>query len=58
MKYCGKLFRNRDEVDNPMYEACKSTCHEWTLNGEVENYKEGIVVEKEELIMKKDIENK
>ena len=41
-----------------MCEACKSTCHEWTSKDEVENYKEDIVVEKEELIMKKEMENK
>ena len=52
------MFRNRKEVDNHMYEACKSTCHEWTSKDEVENYKEDIVVEKEELIMKKEMENK
>ena len=52
------MFRNRKEVDNHMYEACKSTCHELTSKGEVEHYKECIVVEKEELIIKKDMENK
>ena len=46
------------EVDNYMYEACKLTCHEWTSKDKVEHYKEDIVVEKEELIMKKEMENK
>ena len=52
------MFRNRKEVDNHMYKACKSTCNEWTPKDEGENYKENIVVEKEELFMKKDMENK
>ena len=39
-----------------MYEAFESTCHECTSKDEVENYKEHIVVEKEELSVKKDIE--
>ena len=38
--------------------ACESTCHECTLEDEVWNYKEDFVVEKEELIKKKDMENK
>ena len=42
------------EVDNHMYEACKSTCHEWTSKDEVQNHKEDIAVEKDKLIMKKD----
>ena len=33
-------------------EACELTCHEFPSNAEVENYKEDIDVEKEELIMK------
>ena len=41
-----------------MYETFNSTCQEWTSKDEVENYKEDIVVEKEELIMKMDMENK
>ena len=40
------MFRNREEVDNHMYEACESTCHECTPKDEVENDKEDIVVEK------------
>ena len=39
-------------------QACQSTCHEYTPTDEVESYKEDIVVEKEELIMKKDMKNK
>ena len=39
-------------------EACESTCHECTSKEEVENDKEDIVIEKEELIKKKDMENK
>ena len=41
-----------------MYEAYESTCHECTSTYEVENDKEDIVVEKEELIMKKEKENR
>ena len=41
-----------------MYEACKSTCHEWTSKDEVGNDKDDIVVEKEELIMTKEMETK
>ena len=52
------MFRNRKKVDNHIYEGCKSTCHEWTSKDELKNYKEDIVVEKEELIMKKEMENK
>ena len=40
-----------------MSEACESTCHECTSKDEFENYKEGIVVEKEDYIKKKDLEN-
>ena len=39
-------------------EACESTWHECTLKDEVEHCKEDNVVEKEELIMKRDMENK
>ena len=52
------MFRNIKEVDNPIYEAWESTCHECTSKDEVGNLKEDIVVEKEELIMKKEMENK
>ena len=38
-----------------MYEACKSTCHEWTSKIGFANYREDIVIEKEELIKKKEI---
>ena len=50
------MFINRKEVDNNMYKACKSTCHEW--KDQVENYKEDIVVKKEKLMMKKEMKNK
>ena len=39
-------------------QACESTYHECSLQVEVKNYKEGIIVEKVELIMKKDKKNK
>ena len=35
-------------------QAYESTCHECTSKDEVEHYEEDIVIEKEELIMKKD----
>ena len=52
------MFRNRNEVDNLIYQACKSTCHECSAKDEVENYKEESVVEKAHLIIKKDIEHR
>ena len=52
-----KYSEIKKEVDDQMYEAQKSTCYEWTLT-EKFGYKEDIVVEKEELIMKKRIKNK
>ena len=52
------MFRNIKEEDNHMYEACQSPCHECTSRDEVENYKEDIVVEKEELIIKKDLKKR
>ena len=39
-------------------QACESAWHDCTLKDEVKNYKENIVVEKEELIMRKDKKNK
>ena len=41
-----------------MYEACESTSHECTFKIWSKKYNEDIVVEKEELFMKKDMENK
>ena len=58
VEYFGKMFRNWKEVDNHMYETFNSTCQKWTSKDEVENLKEDIVVEKEESIMKKVMENK
>ena len=44
------MFRNRrKKVDNHKYEACELTCHEFISK---------IVVENEEIIIKKDMENK
>ena len=39
-------------------QACESTFYESTLKNEVGDYKEYIIVEKKELIMKKDMKNK
>ena len=55
--YCGNIFRNRKEVDNHIFEACKPISSECTSKDEVKNYNGNIVVEKEELIMKKCVEN-
>ena len=52
------MFRNRNEVDNLIYEACESTCHECSAKDEVENGKEDSVAQKADLIMKKYMENK
>ena len=52
------MFRNRNEVGNLIYEACESTCHECSAKDEVENGKEDSVVQKADLIMKKDMGNK
>ena len=51
-----KIKEIMNEVD--ALQACELNCLECTSKGEVENYKEDIVVEKEELIIKKDIKNK
>ena len=55
--YCGNIFRNRKEVDNHIFEACKPISSKCTSKDEVKNYNGNIVVEKEELIMKKCVEN-
>ena len=39
-------------------EACESTCLECTPIDQVESYKEEIVIKKEDLIFKKDMESK
>ena len=49
------MLRTRKKVDTHMYDACELTCHECISKVEVKNYKEDVVVEKEELIVKKDI---
>ena len=46
------MFRNRNEVDNPIYEVCESTCNECSTKYEVENNKEGSDVRKADLIKK------
>ena len=46
--YCGNIFRNRKEVDNHIFEACKPISSECTSKDEVKNYNGNIVVEKEE----------
>ena len=52
------MLRNGKEADNHMYEECKPTVMNGPKKNQVESYKEGIVVEKEELIMKKEMENR
>ena len=39
-----QIFRNRNEVDNHIYEVCESTCHECSAKDEVEHHKEDSVV--------------
>ena len=56
--YWGKMFRNRNEVDNLIYEAYESICHECSDKDKVENDQNYKVVEKTDFIMKKDMENK
>ena len=38
--YCGKMFGNRKEVDNHIYEACETISSECTSKDEFENYNE------------------
>ena len=45
-KYCGKIFRKRNEVDTHVYEVCESTWHEGSKKYVVENDKEDSVVKK------------
>ena len=52
------MFSNRKEVDNCNYEACEPISGECTSQNEVENDKEDSVVEKADLIIKKDMEHK
>ena len=56
-KYCGKIFRNRNEVDTHTYEVCESTCHECRAKDEVENNKKCSIVGNADLILKKDMEH-
>ena len=46
--YCGNIFRNRKEVDNHIFEACKLISSECPSKYEVENYNGNIVADKEE----------
>ena len=52
------MFKNRNEVDNHIYEVCESNCYECNTKDEVENYKEKSVVGKADLIIKKDMKPK
>ena len=52
------MFRNRNEGDNHIYEACEYTCHECSDKDKVENDQKYEVVEKADFIMKKDMENR
>ena len=51
-----EIFRNRKEVDNHIFEACKPISSECNSKDEVKNYNGNNGVEKEELIMKKCVE--
>ena len=50
--------KKRKQIDNHIYGACESTCHECSAKDMVENNKEGSVVEDVDSFMKKDMENK
>ena len=52
------MCRNGNEVDNHIYEVRESTCHKCSTKDEVENDNEDSVVEKADLIIKKDMEHK
>ena len=52
------LFGNTKKVDNHIYGACESTCHECTAKDTVENDKEDSVVEDADLFKDKDMEKK
>ena len=58
VRFSGKIFRNRDEVENPINDVCESTCHECSAKDEVEHYKEDSVIQKADLIIKMDMEHK
>ena len=53
----GEIFRNRKEVDNHIFEACKPIPSECISKVEVKNYNGDIVVEMYEEIIKKCVEN-
>ena len=55
--YCGNIFRKRREVDNHIFEACKPISSDCTSKDVVKKYNGNIVVEKEEWIIKKCVEN-
>ena len=52
------MFKNRNEVDNHIYEVCESNSYECNTKDEVKNYKEKSVVGKADLIIKKDMKHK
>ena len=51
------MFRNRNEVDNHVQEFFESNCYECNTKDEVDTYKEKSVVEKADLIIKKDMKH-
>ena len=50
--------KKRNEVDKHIYELCESNCYECNTKDEVDNNKEKSVVEKADLIIKKDMTHK
>ena len=56
--YCGKMFRNTKKVDNHIYEACETTCHECNAKDKVENDIEYSDIKDADLFKEKDMENK
>ena len=53
-----QILRNRNEVDNHIYEVCESTCHECSAKYEDENCKVDSGVEKADLIIMTDSKHK
>ena len=58
MKLSWRNVQKYKKVDNHIYEASESTCHECSAKYEVENGKEDSVVQKADLIIKKYMGNK
>ena len=58
MKLLWQNVKKCKKIDNGIYEACESTCHECSAKDKLENDIEDSVVEDADLFKKKDMENK